>query len=962
MPLAVGRELFPSSSSSAPSTFKDDQLPLSTPTTTTNTTTTTTEKSSYNIIDLSRTSPSPVPSTSAFAKVAKEVEPSTSSSSKIDRNRYNARSKSKTPAEGDEDKSTKKEKEKEKESHYHRDRDRERDRDGPSSSKRSRKDSIGSNSRNGSYRRRSRSRERDHKSHRDKDLKSHRDRDRDRDRDGASSRRDKDKGRSGGKSSSSSSGRKKETEEERAVRKEKERERDRERGRDRDRESRRRSGSRDKDKDRERDNKRKISSSRDKEKVEVEEEIEEGEATPPEEGETEDSNLEINSTTINGKLATTPTPTSLVAVKAEVQSFSSSKRLDRSARRSGEGLDVTPSSVDKYGYPKKPDYPTSASSKTSDRGGNSQGHRDRDQFEESGGSRHVPPPREGAGSYDSRDRGRERSDYGYGDYSRGGGGRNAWIPSGSSPSRRDRDRDAYYPRERRDSVGEYSSSRRRSSRSPPAPIGDLNYDGYRRSPERERFSRDWKRDETPPTRGGGPVGRNDSPRRPSRSPAKVLKRKASPPKILNRKKSPPPEASEKLKSLGESTIGKEKGFSIFGSANKGNEGVGMTQVEGDKERSGSKGVGDEGEPMEIDSGGEEALNNNNDKPPPSGPAATSSSRPHVQQGNGFGSSYQGNGFNSSSSTSRSGNGFGGPPPSQPSQFSQPPPTGPSKKFGQSQFGGRGLYQPPAPVPSHSSGFQPLSHSQSQTQSQGFHPPTGPSTHQNYPPGPPPIHALAPPSAPTNFANPVPTQSTTPSIPILPPQRFLSSSIVNSEDLKPRMKPRPSDFVSSVTKRKNRPKPQPLASREFWGCSNISHYEQGKKLGQGTFGMVMKAKHRRTGIEVALKKVTIHQEKDGMPITALREVKLLKRLNHESIVPVLDMACSRRDPNTGKSGEIYMVEPYMDHDLNGMLENHNIILQTSQIKLYMKQLLEGTLYMHKVSSRNLSQSSPHLIFL
>lgn len=41
----------------------------------------------------------------------------------------------------------------------------------------------------------------------------------------------------------------------------------------------------------------------------------------------------------------------------------------------------------------------------------------------------------------------------------------------------------------------------------------------------------------------------------------------------------------------------------------------MTQVEGDKERSGSKGVLDEGEPMEIDSGGEEALNNNNDKPP-----------------------------------------------------------------------------------------------------------------------------------------------------------------------------------------------------------------------------------------------------------------------------------------------------------------------------------------------------------
>lgn len=44
----------------------------------------------------------------------------------------------------------------------------------------------------------------------------------------------------------------------------------------------------------------------------------------------------------------------------------------------------------------------------------------------------------------------------------------------------------------------------------------------------------------------------------------------------------------------------------------------------------------------------------------------------------------------------------------------------------------------------------------------------------------------------------------------------------------------------------------------------------------------------------------------------------------------------------------MVFPYMDHDLAGLLENERVKLQPSQIKLYMKQLLEGTEYMHRVS--------------
>lgn len=43
----------------------------------------------------------------------------------------------------------------------------------------------------------------------------------------------------------------------------------------------------------------------------------------------------------------------------------------------------------------------------------------------------------------------------------------------------------------------------------------------------------------------------------------------------------------------------------------------------------------------------------------------------------------------------------------------------------------------------------------------------------------------------------------------------------------------------------------------------------------------------------------------------------------------------------------MVFPYMDHDLSGLLENQNVKLTLSQIKLYMLQLCEGVGYLHRV---------------
>ncbi|KAL4974287.1 Serine/threonine-protein kinase bur1 [Aspergillus desertorum] len=132
---------------------------------------------------------------------------------------------------------------------------------------------------------------------------------------------------------------------------------------------------------------------------------------------------------------------------------------------------------------------------------------------------------------------------------------------------------------------------------------------------------------------------------------------------------------------------------------------------------------------------------------------------------------------------------------------------------------------------------------------------------------------------------------------------------------------------------------------FTGCTSIREFEFLGKLGEGTFGEVYKARAKRDGSIVALKKILMHNERDGFPITALREIKLLKMLSHNNIMRLREMAVERSKGEGRKKPTMYMVFPYMEHDLSGLLENPAVQFSEAQIKCYMIQLLEGLKYLH-----------------
>ena len=77
---------------------------------------------------------------------------------------------------------------------------------------------------------------------------------------------------------------------------------------------------------------------------------------------------------------------------------------------------------------------------------------------------------------------------------------------------------------------------------------------------------------------------------------------------------------------------------------------------------------------------------------------------------------------------------------------------------------------------------------------------------------------------------------------------------------------------------------------------MEDYEKIEKIGEGTYGVVYKSKHKVTGDIVALKKIRLEQEDEGVPPTAIREISLLKELQHPNIVgcvaPRLAAECGR----------------------------------------------------------------------
>ncbi|KXJ18645.1 cyclin-dependent kinase 1-B [Exaiptasia diaphana] len=120
--------------------------------------------------------------------------------------------------------------------------------------------------------------------------------------------------------------------------------------------------------------------------------------------------------------------------------------------------------------------------------------------------------------------------------------------------------------------------------------------------------------------------------------------------------------------------------------------------------------------------------------------------------------------------------------------------------------------------------------------------------------------------------------------------------------------------------------------------NTNDFMKIEKIGEGTYGVVYKAKNRQTGKLVALKKIRLEVEEEGVPSTAVREISLLKELKHHPNVVVLENVLH-------EDSKLYLVFEFLTCDLKKHLDTSKGPLDRMLVKSYLYQITNAMYFCH-----------------
>ena len=118
-------------------------------------------------------------------------------------------------------------------------------------------------------------------------------------------------------------------------------------------------------------------------------------------------------------------------------------------------------------------------------------------------------------------------------------------------------------------------------------------------------------------------------------------------------------------------------------------------------------------------------------------------------------------------------------------------------------------------------------------------------------------------------------------------------------------------------------------------TKIQDYVKIEKVGEGTYGVVFKGRHKKRGEIVAMKKVKCQYHDDGIPSSTVREISLLRDLIHPNIVELTDVLLEDK--------EIYLIFEFVDMDLSRFLKLHPRGLDGSRARNFILQILHVRMF-------------------
>ncbi|KAG8434373.1 hypothetical protein GDO86_012668 [Hymenochirus boettgeri] len=117
-----------------------------------------------------------------------------------------------------------------------------------------------------------------------------------------------------------------------------------------------------------------------------------------------------------------------------------------------------------------------------------------------------------------------------------------------------------------------------------------------------------------------------------------------------------------------------------------------------------------------------------------------------------------------------------------------------------------------------------------------------------------------------------------------------------------------------------------------GCRSVEEFQCLNRIEEGTYGVVYRAKDKKTDEIVALKRLKMEKEKEGFPITSLREINTILKAQHPNIVTVREIVVG------SNMDKIYIVMNYVEHDLKSLMETMKQPFLPGEVRLLFNILL------------------------
>uniref|UniRef100_UPI00398F21DE cyclin-dependent kinase 1 n=1 Tax=Pristiophorus japonicus TaxID=55135 RepID=UPI00398F21DE len=120
---------------------------------------------------------------------------------------------------------------------------------------------------------------------------------------------------------------------------------------------------------------------------------------------------------------------------------------------------------------------------------------------------------------------------------------------------------------------------------------------------------------------------------------------------------------------------------------------------------------------------------------------------------------------------------------------------------------------------------------------------------------------------------------------------------------------------------------------------MDDYVKIEKIGEGTYGVVYKGRHKTTQQIVAMKKIRLESEEEGVPSTAIREISLLKELQHPNVVCLQDVLM--------QDARLYLIFEFLSMDLKKYLDSlpTRQMMDQMLVKSYLYQITQGIAFCH-----------------